>query len=128
MFLLKIDINYGSDGDSYCNILCSESKELLESKINSFKQQITDYNNELSNEINILRDSLDMNKIAYLQLSEETKIIYRAKISELQSILKQKHFPDKLAEKLSLLTINDLKCGEFVIEEIELCGEVQNEG
>ncbi len=120
MFLLKIDINHGSDGDSYCNILCSESKELLESKIDSIKQQVTDYNNELSNEINILRDSLDMNKIDYFQLSEETKRIFRTKISELQLILKQKHFPDKLADKLSLLSINCLNCGEFVIEEIEL--------
>ncbi len=120
MYLLKIWIDYGFDGERTISIMCSESKEKLAEQIEVIRNSILSFHEEFMNNSVNLKTELGMLGKAYCDLTKEQNDTFCEKIKVIQSTLVEKHYGLVLGDILINISKSDLNDSKFIIEELHL--------
>ncbi len=120
MYLLKIWIDYGFDGERTISIMCSESKEKLAEQIEVIKNSISSFHEEFMNNSVNLKTELGMLGKAYCDLTKEQNDTFFEKIKVMQSTLVEKHYGPVLGDILINISKSELNDSKFIIEELHL--------
>lgn len=120
MYLLKIWIDYGFDGERTISIMCSESKEKLAEQIEVIKNSISSFHEEFMNNSVNLKTELGMLGKAYCDLTKEQNDTFYEKIKVIQSNLVEKYYGPVLGDILINISKSELNDSKFIIEELHL--------
>lgn len=120
MYLLKIWIDYGFDGERTISVMCSESKDKLAEQIEIIKNSILNFHEEMkTNSVN-LKTELNMNGKTYCESTTEQHNNFNEKIQIIEKELKEKHYGSILGDILINISKSDLNDSKFIIEELHL--------
>ncbi len=120
MHLLTLEINYDCEYESTdsFNLLCSESKDSLENMIPIIKNLMIAYQVDLKELTTALKNELEMNNKHYVDLSAETKELFKKRLNDIKEELKTKHFPTNIALPEVILELSIENESRFIIKEI----------